>query len=640
MADSRSRGPTYVSNSCRQSRLSPTEQARRTERKYNMADQEDRHDESQLGEEDYNLLLEAVRLVPGLETAAQFTKLAMRKLTFPLNSPEDLRPLFDGAEGTIAGTKQEIPVSHLYKHLPAQMFPITSSTDLIGVALKPRLPMEPGEKGGGTPGKSAESTEPAALKTHAKPDDEPLEQPHATAEVAEHVTAPADSDLTPVQPSAAEVDEHVHVGADHNGDQVTHGSAHGTPNGSGEQNRAKMAVEDAEPITADEAPRPASEEEDDMASQPALEDEVVTSNGHGPSASEQETPSAPEQQAPSANDDDMAEPVRAPYQGRHSSASRPNFGAAPRQQTPDNGLDTASLLGSSRDIPSYGWRRILYISTGGLIKPGESHETRRRRDLIARARTPISTAHHRVAVLSLKGGVGKTTTTACLGATLAEVRGDRVIAIDANPDRGTLSDKIELETTATVRDVLNERDLIQRYVDIRAFTSQAPSRLEVLASDRDPSVSEAFTAADYEAVSAILENFYSICITDCGTGLLHSAMSGVLNLADQLVVVTSPAVDCARATSATLDWLVTHHHEDLVRAATVVLSSVRPKSPVDLDHLEAHFAAHCRAVVRVPYDPHLEEGAEVDLERLHPRTRDAFLHLAASVGDGFGGSQP
>ncbi|GII84657.1 hypothetical protein Ssi03_26470 [Sphaerisporangium siamense] len=313
--------------------------------------------------------------------------------------------------------------------------------------------------------------------------------------------------------------------------------------------------------------------------------------------------------------------------------------AAGARPTADS-LDPVSLLRGRRNSPSSGWRKVVYKASAGLIKPGESPEVRRRRELVTRARTPVATGHHRVAVLSLKGGVGKTTTTVGLGATLASIRGDRVIAVDANPDRGTLSDKLELETSATVRDLLNERQQIKRYVDIRAFTSQAPSRLEILASDRDPSVSEAFSAADYQAVAQVLENFYSICITDCGTGLLHSAMSGVLGLADQLVLVSSPSVDGARAASATLDWLEAHHYADLVKAATVVLCSVRPrsKSTVDLDKLESHFAARCRAVIRVPYDPHLEEGAEIDLDRLQPATRQAYLSLAASVGDGFGGT--
>ncbi|MFB9474952.1 AAA family ATPase [Nonomuraea salmonea] len=332
-------------------------------------------------------------------------------------------------------------------------------------------------------------------------------------------------------------------------------------------------------------------------------------------------------------------PVRPPRRP----APVPVFTAPPRPPATGKptaeSLDPESLLRGRRNAPSKGWRRIVYKASGGWIKPGEPPEVRRRRELVTRARTPVTAGHHRVAVLSLKGGVGKTTTTVGLGATLAQVRGDRVIAVDANPDRGTLSDKLELETSATVRDLLNERDQVKRYVDIRAFTSQAPSRLEVLASDRDPSVSEAFSGADYQAVSQVLENFYSICITDCGTGLLHSAMGGVLGLADQIVLVSSPSVDGARAASATLDWLEAHHYGDLVKNATVVLCSVRPrsKSAVDIKKLEAHFAARCRAVIRVPYDPHLEEGAEIDLDRLQEPTRDAYLQLAASVGDGFAG---
>src|SRR6202034_2390609 len=148
-----------------------------------------------------------------------------------------------------------------------------------------------------------------------------------------------------------------------------------------------------------------------------------------------------------------------------------------------------------------GWRRSLSRVTGGLLRFGESAADMHRRDLVNRVKTPVAGGHHRIAVLSLKGGVGKTTTVAGLGATLATFRGDRVIAVDANPDRGTLSDKVRLETAATIRDLLNERAQVRRYADVRAFTSQAPSRLEVLASDRDPGVTMAFSAQDYCAAA-------------------------------------------------------------------------------------------------------------------------------------------
>jgi MinD-like ATPase involved in chromosome partitioning or flagellar assembly len=295
------------------------------------------------------------------------------------------------------------------------------------------------------------------------------------------------------------------------------------------------------------------------------------------------------------------------------------------------------LLHGRRAQPAAGWRRTVYRATGGLVKVGESAANLRRQDLINRVRTPVAGGHHRVAVMSLKGGVGKTTVAVGLGATLASLRGDRVIAMDANPDRGTLSDKVRLETAATVRDLLNERSGISRYADVRQFTSQALSRLEILASDRDPGVSIAFSADDYREVSRLLEHFYSIAITDCGTGLLHSAMSGILDLADHIVLVSSPSVDGARSASATLDWLEAHQYSDLVRSAVVVMSTIRPrsKSTVDLDRLEAHFASRCRDVVRIPYDAHLEEGSEVDLDLMSTATQDAYLALAATIANSF-----
>jgi MinD-like ATPase involved in chromosome partitioning or flagellar assembly len=347
---------------------------------------------------------------------------------------------------------------------------------------------------------------------------------------------------------------------------------------------------------------------------------------------------------PGAQELSWSQPYSGPqaYAGRqpdaethpHGPSPPPPYAAAPQSW---ESLSSSSLLRDRKQAPAAGWRRMVYKATAGVVHPGESPAELRRRELTARVCTPVAGGHHRVAVMSLKGGVGKTTTTVGLGATLASLRGDRVIAVDANPDRGTLSDKVWLETRATVRDLVNEQAQIQRYADVRAFTSQAPSRLEVLASDQDPAVSEAFSEDDYRTVTRVLEHYYSICLTDCGTGLLHSAMAGVLSLADQLVLVSSPSVDGARSASATLDWLQAHHYGDLVGRGVVVLSMVRSssKSSVDLDRLQEHFEARCRSVVRVPYDSHLEEGAEVELDQLAAATRDAYLQLAATVGDGF-----
>lgn len=356
--------------------------------------------------------------------------------------------------------------------------------------------------------------------------------------------------------------------------------------------------------------------------------------GEKPAAPPELPPHLPPSGAPATPPPPYAAP---PYAGPHAGRARAVQPEAPASPPTSEVLTSDLLLPGKRATPDAGWRRGVYRATGGLVRVGESAASLRRRNLVSRVRTPVAGGHHRIAVLSLKGGVGKTTVTVGLGATLASLRGDRVIAVDGNPDRGTLSDKVRLQTPATIRDLLNERAMVGRYADVRAFTSQMPSRLEILASDRDPGVSVAFSADDYRAVAGVLERYYSICITDCGTGLLHSAMAGILELADQIVLVSSPSVDGARSASATLDWLEAHGYGDLVRGGVVVVSAVRgkSKSTVDLDRLEQHFAARCRAVVRVPYDPHLEEGAEFDLDYLSQETADAYLTLAAEVADDF-----
>jgi MinD-like ATPase involved in chromosome partitioning or flagellar assembly len=279
----------------------------------------------------------------------------------------------------------------------------------------------------------------------------------------------------------------------------------------------------------------------------------------------------------------------------------------------------------------------VYVLSGRLINPGESPADIHRRELIARINAPLLGCH-KIALLSLKGGVGKTTVTATLGSTFASLRGDRVVAVDANPDRGTLSQKIPLETSATVRHLLRDAQRVRRYTDVRAYTSQGPSRLEVLASEQDPAVSEAFSEDDYRRTVTLLEHFYNMVLTDCGTGLMHSAMYGVLGLADQLIIVSSGSIDGARSASATMDWLDAHGHGDLVKNSVVVINFVhRSSGGVDLGKVAEHFAARCRAVVRIPFDAHLEEGAEVDLDRLEPATRMALLELGAAVADAFEG---
>lgn len=269
---------------------------------------------------------------------------------------------------------------------------------------------------------------------------------------------------------------------------------------------------------------------------------------------------------------------------------------------------------------------------------GKKEEVERQRKLEL-IRTPVLSCY-RIAVISLKGGVGKTTTTTALGSTLATERQDKILAIDANPDAGTLGRRVRRETGATIRDLVQAIPYLNSYMDIRRFTSQAPSGLEIIANDVDPAVSTTFNDEDYRRAIDVLGKQYPIILTDSGTGLLYSAMRGVLDLADQLIIISTPSVDGASSASTTLDWLSAHGYAELVQRSITVISGVRETGKmIKVDDIVQHFETRCRGVVVVPFDEHLSAGAEVDLDMMRPKTREAYFNLSAMVAEDFARAQ-
>lgn len=278
-------------------------------------------------------------------------------------------------------------------------------------------------------------------------------------------------------------------------------------------------------------------------------------------------------------------------------------------------------------------------SAASRFKLGGKKEEAERLRKLELIRTPVLSCY-RIAVISLKGGVGKTTTTTALGSTLATERQDKILAIDANPDAGTLGRRVRRETGATIRDLVQAIPYLNSYMDIRRFTSQAPSGLEIIANDVDPAVSTTFNDEDYRRAIDVLGKQYPIILTDSGTGLLYSAMRGVLDLADQLIIISTPSVDGASSASTTLDWLSAHGYAELVQRSLTVISGVRETGKmIKVDDIVQHFETRCRGVVVVPFDEHLAAGAEVDLDMMRPKTREAYFNLSALVAEDFARAQ-
>ncbi|CAL9601661.1 hypothetical protein SUDANB180_05454 [Streptomyces sp. enrichment culture] len=320
-----------------------------------------------------------------------------------------------------------------------------------------------------------------------------------------------------------------------------------------------------------------------------------------------------------------------PQPVRHDQRQPTNPGAAPLGYTAAVELSSDRLLNNKKQKAKSG----RPAAAGGRFKLGGKKEEAERQRKLELIRTPVLSCY-RIAVISLKGGVGKTTTTTALGSTLATERQDKILAIDANPDAGTLGRRVRRETGATIRDLVQAIPYLNSYMDIRRFTSQAPSGLEIIANDVDPAVSTTFNDEDYRRAIDVLGRQYPVILTDSGTGLLYSAMRGVLDLADQLIIISTPSVDGASSASTTLDWLSAHGYSDLVSRSLTVISGVRETGKmIKVEDIVAHFETRTRGVVVVPFDEHLAAGAEVDLDMMRPKTREAYFNLAALVAEDF-----
>jgi MinD-like ATPase involved in chromosome partitioning or flagellar assembly len=248
--------------------------------------------------------------------------------------------------------------------------------------------------------------------------------------------------------------------------------------------------------------------------------------------------------------------------------------------------ESGPLRPSARPLPEGAWPELVYGLTMTAVNLGDSRAIGHRKRLDARIAHPVEDGARCVPVIARQGGVGATTVTALLGMALADVRPDRVVAVDAHRDRAELADRV------------------------------------------DPS------ASALDVVSRTTEDA-GVVLTDTVSNLLDPAVQKALQRADGLVVVSGGTAVQARAASDTVTWLEEHDFEDLAGNTVVAINTATPGTRyASLDAIEAHFRARVRDVVRIPYDEELVAGAPARYGALRPDTREAARDLAALVMDG------
>ncbi|MBO0879402.1 MAG: MinD/ParA family protein [Mycobacterium sp.] len=284
------------------------------------------------------------------------------------------------------------------------------------------------------------------------------------------------------------------------------------------------------------------------------------------------------------------------------------------------------------DVPiKFTWRRLLSRLTG--VDLGISKEQKDELELRDRIRVSVGSAFP-IAVLNLKGGVGKTVVVEALGSTFAAARNDRVIAVDV--DAGDLGDRHGNRNPLSMVDLLADR--VTRYPDVRAHTCRNRAGLEVLGLP-DYANSDWLIERDHVVKSfSILRNHYGVVLMDCSKALKSTVMKAVLMESRALVVVTNASADAIKKTRTTLEWLANNGYQKRVESTVLAINHTerdKPSAAVarGLEQLSEQMAP--ARVVVLPFDQHVHEGKEIALDRLSKRSRRRYLEMAATLADMF-----
>lgn len=225
------------------------------------------------------------------------------------------------------------------------------------------------------------------------------------------------------------------------------------------------------------------------------------------------------------------------------------------------------------------------------------------------------------AVASSKGGVGKTTTTANLSATLAAAGYD-VAVVDGDIGMANLGNQLGVEITGpTLHDVLAGE------ASVEDATYEGPHGLTVVPGD---TALTAFSNADITRLGRVVGSFADrdFVFIDTGAGLSHEAALP-LGLADEVVLVSTADRDSLGDTEKTRDLTERLGAE----VAGVVLTRVTPGgAPDDATPLDAPILG------TIPEDAALRQASDaalpITMYDADSSAAAAYRGVAGSLADG------
>jgi MinD-like ATPase involved in chromosome partitioning or flagellar assembly len=265
-----------------------------------------------------------------------------------------------------------------------------------------------------------------------------------------------------------------------------------------------------------------------------------------------------------------------------------------------------------------------------VLGMGASREVREATTRAERLRQPVTTIR-RIAVLSGRGGAGKTTLAALVATALAAARPDRVLAVDAAPELGSLALVAGAASPRPVAGFGRAAPQPQAFEDADPHLGRTDSGLWLLTGPTSADPAPRLDLPAYRAAVAALSRFFAVLVTDCGPDPASRLNLGVLEDAHALALVAPATVDGLLSTHQAIARL-RQTSASLLPRTVVVLSSQSPHTEaVDLKRGTRTLAAQGVRVARLPYDRHLAAGARLRPQLLGERTTTTVIGLAADL---------
>lgn len=297
------------------------------------------------------------------------------------------------------------------------------------------------------------------------------------------------------------------------------------------------------------------------------------------------------------------ETIRALYRWAESVTERPAGSASPEAAEE---RAAGSAAPEAADGDEWGTNRLLPADFTIAARRTRMESARRLwreldylTQLEARVTGPRLLRCATIAVVSPKGGVGKTTVTALLGTLFSLLRRDPTVAIDTNPDFGSLGRVLTPDQSWYVDDlarlVAEDDELSLTALD--SHLGRAIHGLLVAPAPTDPERMAALDESAYRQLITRLKDFFSLILLDCGTGLQDPASAAAIATADQVLLVTD-----AQPATASLVAESTRLLHQWGRPITVVVNRMPAKgSKLDLQQLSRYLPA-ARGLIVIPDD--------------------------------------